>query len=155
MNLTENEIFEGEEKIAYLDAEGRPRMTPGHGDKRESVIAFLDKREAKLAEETEPVTEYEVEKEVETIAAERATPTRDHVIALLKQDISARVTTQKSIATPNAREIAALGKRSSAPECPITGNPSQGEKDPAVIDWWFKNHPAIAKEKYARIRLNR
>lgn len=42
---------------------------------------------------------------------------------------------------------APLAKPESIPPCP-TGSPDAGDKDPAVIRWWFTHHPAEAAKRY-------
>lgn len=38
--------------------------------------------------------------------------------------------------------------------CPIISN-GAGDKDPAVVEWWFKNYPVQAANKYAGRRIER
>lgn len=39
--------------------------------------------------------------------------------------------------------------------CPIQMSPSAGDKTPAVVDWWFANHPEIAAAKYRGRKTHR
>lgn len=32
--------------------------------------------------------------------------------------------------------------------CPIKSDPTMGDKDPAIVAWWFENFPEIAARKY-------
>lgn len=35
-----------------------------------------------------------------------------------------------------------------SPTCPIKSDPTMGDKDPAIVSWWFENYPEIAARKY-------
>lgn len=124
-----DEIFEGETKLAFTNATGSLQFTRGNAERREEVEAWIKRHEAHAKDDApgqpQPVTECEAEVIEETV--------RDKTV-------------EKALERP-------VDPRINPIICPIAGSPQFGDKDPAVVAWWFKNHPEQAKNKYAGRRF--
>lgn len=124
-----DEIFEGETKLAFTNASGSLQFTRGNGDRREEVEAWIKRHEAHTAAAEAPVGAAATS--VEEVPSEHNKAVAENTV--LDQ------TTNRAPVDPII--------------CPIVGASHLGDKDPAVYNWWFKNHPEMAKNRYAGRRV--
>lgn len=124
------EVFEGETKLFFTNASGKLQATHGNADRRKEVEAWIVRHNAHAAPDGptgEPASS------VDEVPSEYNEKAVENVIV-------------DQIATPDARMALPI-------ICPIVGASHLGDKDPAVVDWWRKNHPEEFKKRYHGRRL--
>lgn len=125
------EYFEGESKLAFTNASGTLQFTRGNAERREELEAWIKRHDAHTADPEGPTGEPA--SSADEVPSEHNKEAVENVIV-------------DQIATPDSRINLPI-------ICPIIGASHLGDKDPAVVDWWRKNHPEEFKKRYHGRRL--
>lgn len=161
------EYFEGESKLAFTNASGTLQFTRGNAERREEVEAWIKRHEAHAAKSEGPTGEPassadEVpsehnEQAVENVIADQTdSQITESPNGVQGEPETAQETGQTVSPTASANETkdSTHLERITLPIiCPIVGASHLGDKDPAVVDWWRKNHPEEFKKRYYGRRL--
>lgn len=149
------EYFEGESKLAFTNASGTLQFTRGNAERREELEAWNHKRWSKPHVDSEgnplpppyhpsEAAAYRAFKGEDGPTGEPASSVDEVPSEHNKQAVENVIVDQ--IATPESRINLPI-------ICPIVGASHLGDKDPAVVDWWRKNHPEEFKKRYHGRRL--
>lgn len=121
-----DEIWQDGERLCFQNESRNWQAAHGKSKDKSDAVAWYDGQRLEDAPgQPQPVTEYEAEVIEETVKDK---------------------TVEKAPERP-------VDPRINPIICPIAGSPQSGDKDPAVVAWWFKNHPEQAKNKYAGRRI--
>lgn len=123
------DIYLGKEKIGFFP-EGRdvPQMAKGKVAYRTAVLRWLGKQDDhEPAEDDDEDDQQDGQEKAPKPAAE---PVKE-------------APKTKPSATPAAKPD----------EKPPVGAPGMGDKDPAVVAWWFENRPEQARKRYAQSKF--
>lgn len=143
------EYYQDGVKIAFINEQGTIQAEHGKASKKPALLEWLEKSAHNEAEaeviaehspEVEPPSADEEEAQDQSIRDALTSAVVEHAFSERKS-----LTKEPSEALPDVEVVPSEANI----VCPITPDGDKGDKDPRVIQWWFKNHPKIAGAKYA------
>lgn len=128
------EYWEGDDKLAFINETGNLQSTRGNADRKHEITDFIDWHAAH--DPAEPISDGPDGGQGEP-------------------DTGGLPQAEGGEADFAPHETKDAGIDEVTPVCPVAEDPSLGDKTPAIVAWWFKNHPKIAEKKYTGRRYQK